>query len=801
MKNILFSLILAIFFPLGMMSQSVTVGFTGKDAANHYVQLDRVIISNVTKGWQETIYWPDLSIILNGENGINEYVNNEGFALLQNNPNPFNGTTDVNMVVFDTGEVTLVITDLNGRVIEIQKFASLSAGHHLIRITLFTAGTYIVTAHQNGKTTSIKMVNNGAGNENRIDYVGIIKIEQGVTFQRKSQTIYPFDFGDLMDYVGYATINEAECESMHISQVQEISQSIIFQFAETQTLQDGFPCPYTPTVTDIDGNVYNTVQIGLQCWMKENLRTTRYTDSTEIPLGGTFSGPLRYVPANNPNNIQSYGYLYNWLAVMQGAEPSSSNPSAVQGVCPLGWHVPSCAEWRQLNSYVSGQSQYWCGWESENIAKALASTEGWAASSRSCSVGNQQSANNATGFSALPAGLFFYTSNYYGYTVYEELSYSTTFWSSDEYINNERYCCTLSYEGSGGVSFHNESMAQGYSVRCVRDDGNSIPSIPTVTTEIASNITETSAISGGNVTSDGGAPITSRGVCWSTSHYPTIHNSINTSDGTSTGGFNSNLTNLTIGTTYYMRAYATNSVGTAYGNEVIFTTLPVIPQEGQPCPGIPTITDIDGNIYNTIQIGQQCWMKENLRTTRYADNRIIPVGINTPSETDPFRYPPANNEGNVSTLGYLYNWAAVMYGAPSSTSNPSGVQGICPTGWHVPSDVEWIQLTEYVSSQSEYQCGYVSTNIAKSVASREGWPTCNSSCTVGHAPNANNATGFTAYPAGRCCLGWPHYFQNDAFFWSATAGYVINIRYDYGGVNTGYYYDKSNGYSVRCVKD
>src|SRR5450759_260941 len=93
----------------------------------------------------------------------------------------------------------------------------------------------------------------------------------------------------------------------------------------------------------------------------------------------------------------------------------------------------------------------------------------------------------------------------------------------------------------------------------------------TLTTTAASAITATTATSGGNITSDGGAAITARGVCWNTSTGPTIANS-KTNDGTGTGSFASSVTGLTAGTIYYIRAYATNSAGTAYGNEITITT-------------------------------------------------------------------------------------------------------------------------------------------------------------------------------------------------------------------------------------
>jgi hypothetical protein len=103
-----------------------------------------------------------------------------------------------------------------------------------------------------------------------------------------------------------------------------------------------------------------------------------------------------------------------------------------------------------------------------------------------------------------------------------------------------------------------------------------LPNLPTLTTSPVTNITQNSATGGGNVTNDGGATVTVRGICWSTSHNPTTNNS-HQSSGAGTGNFTVNMTNLTANTTYYVRAFATNSGGTAYGDEVMFVTLPNLP--------------------------------------------------------------------------------------------------------------------------------------------------------------------------------------------------------------------------------
>ena len=318
--------------------------------------------------------------------------------------------------------------------------------------------------------------------------------------------------------------------------------------------------------------------------------------------------------------------------------------------------------------------------------------------------------------------------------------------------------------------------------------------LPTVTTSAVSNIDSPSVTCGGNVTADGYSTVTARGVCWSTSHSPTISNS-KTTDGTGTGSFTSTLASITAGTTYYIRAYATNGAGTAYGAEVSFTAQ---------CPAF--VSDIEGHSYNVVKIGSQCWMMSNLRAKKYADGTSISEGSQASTTTAYFYYPD-DNYANQSR-GLLYNWKAVMRNSSSSTSNPSGVQGICPTGWHVPSNAEWSQLTNYVSSQSNYLCSNNNTSIAKALASSMGWNSSTSTCVIGNTSSSNNATGFGAYPAGiySSSYGGCLYFGQRAVFWSSTQATNASnalcrtLTYDtYDVGNSGI--NKAFGHSVRCIRD
>jgi uncharacterized protein (TIGR02145 family) len=207
-----------------------------------------------------------------------------------------------------------------------------------------------------------------------------------------------------------------------------------------------------------------------------------------------------------------------------------------------------------------------------------------------------------------------------------------------------------------------------------------------------------------------------------------------------------------------------------------------------------TVTDADGNVYHTINIGTQTWMAENLK--------YLPsvVGPGTGSETTPYYYVYGYNGTNIAeakatanyaTYGVLYNWPAAMAGSASSTANPSGVQGVCPTGWHLPSDDEWTTLIAYLEG----------ANIAGGKLKETGtthWSTPNT--------GATNEIGFTALPSGVCYAnGSFDYVGFYGFWWSSTeytTAYAWYRNVAYGNANLYRVYDsKRNGISVRCVKN
>jgi uncharacterized protein (TIGR02145 family) len=308
--------------------------------------------------------------------------------------------------------------------------------------------------------------------------------------------------------------------------------------------------------------------------------------------------------------------------------------------------------------------------------------------------------------------------------------------------------------------------------------------IPTVITTPVAEITDNSAISGGEVTDEGSSPVTVRGVVWSALPNPTTtqHDGI-TADGEGEGGYVSELTGLTSGTTYYLRSYATNHVGTAYGEELSFTTL-------WEC-SYPFIDSRDGQSYQTVQIGDQCWMAENLNI----GTRINGSSNQTNNGTIE-KYCYNNFEAQCDIYGGLYQWNEMM-----GYSTTPGVQGICPEGWHLPTDAEWCALEQEVDPT-------ISCSSTGWHGVDGGGKLKETGTTHWNSPNtgATNSSGFTALPGGYRSTGGSFYYAgNYGYWWSsseldASDAWSRSLYYDRAQVSR-YYYGKSRGFSVRCLKD
>lgn len=577
--TLLFLMILTCFIGFAQQTEQFVRTFTGLNDSCRYVQLDSVVInkiSNDTLPFRAVLVWPDTTLeftvaaidtttAADTAVGIGSFLN-VGFQLEQNAPNPFNGTTTAILNLSEAGRVSLEVFDMFGRTVAGTTFDGvLAGGQHQFRIHLNNAGAYVLAARQKGRVSSVKMINRGEGGSNRIEFIASTVNAPCLQFKTEVRGITPdtLNFGDQLEYVGYATVHFAEfggagedvliesrpiidtLDSLQLVRFDTLLFNCVEQLPQVQTAVVGnitlhsavcggtvtgdgaatvterglcwskHPNPtiddtlttvsidgaglgeyvsYLPdleedstyyvrayainyigtaygeeiffktwkmcdTVTDVDSNVYLAVQIGNQCWMKENLRTTRYTDSTEILMGSGTSAikAYRYLPGNAEENVQAYGYLYNWKAVM-GNDTASEN---VQGICPTGWHVPSEADWAVLKEYVGSHQELCFGSNPENIAKALASDTEWNSSTTNFSIGKEMNLNNASGFTALPAGKCNGSSNLFGQYA--------AFWSATEASASKAYMQSLffSLPTMDGNSYN---KYYALSVRCVRNN-------------------------------------------------------------------------------------------------------------------------------------------------------------------------------------------------------------------------------------------------------------------------------------------------------------------------------------------
>ena len=309
--------------------------------------------------------------------------------------------------------------------------------------------------------------------------------------------------------------------------------------------------------------------------------------------------------------------------------------------------------------------------------------------------------------------------------------------------------------------------------------------LPVLTTTAVSVIVSTYAISGGNISSIGGSNIKSYGVVWSTNINPTFNSSDKAFELTyglvfSNLVFSSELKGLSSNTKYYIRAFAENSDGISYGNELSFNT-----------SNLSKVNDIDGNKYQLVTICNQTWTRNNLNVSKYRNGDVIP------QVTDQVEW-AALTTGAWCYYGYgtpvgtvygkLYNWYAVNY-----------PRGLAPAGYHIPTDTEWTTLTTCLGGESN-----AGTEMKE--YGNAHWQ-CNVSCLAGN----NNSSDFTAfgggYRSGISSYDARHF--GDVFvgahFWSSSVNgqsdpwvRIIKAESDIVAKQNS---TKKTGNSVRCIKD
>lgn len=411
----------------GLRAQVISITFEATLNSAPFA-LDSIRVMNLTAGGDTMIYFPDNVLVL-GSTGIGEALYTDG--TMNALPNPFSSSTEV-AVESRGGAARIAIHDVAGREL-VSLAANLSVGVHRFRVSCARPGVHVLSVVQGGVRHTMRlMATEGAG-------VAGLSLVAGADrgAPKSDRSLFTWAPGDELRYIGYAT-NGDIVHSGAIDEVPEVSATRTFE------LFAGLTCPESPTVTDIDGNVYRTVQIGAQCWMAENLRTTTYAYGDPIlnitnNLGwtqltnGTWAHYENNVSFENP-----YGKLYNWYAV---ADP--------RNVCPSGWHVPTDAEWTVLSDYLGGQGV--AGGKMKSVG-----TQYW--------LDPNTGATNESGFSGLPGG------NRNGIGGYFSLlGNGGTWWSASMSIGGE-YPWTRALDVGNATIIRNYNyMRSGFSVRCLRN--------------------------------------------------------------------------------------------------------------------------------------------------------------------------------------------------------------------------------------------------------------------------------------------------------------------------------------------
>jgi uncharacterized protein (TIGR02145 family) len=442
MKTATVSMVLSLCLFISAVGQKVSLELTFtaiNDVA--YVQLDSIKLLNRSQGGEFTAHWPDTTISVEITAGdtllyigysalypvgiINDNQQKEAFQLFRNYPNPIVAQSVFSIYLPEDGPVKFLVTDPLGRVFTNTSW-TLGKGLHSFRITPFYSQYFFITATWHGISRSMKVLSSSvtSGSPGIIEYIGS---REGEPLQKES-TAMPEVFkesGILDTPLGNKTYS--------------------FQFACNT------PCLGLPTV-EYEGQIYHTIQINSQCWLRENLNVgTRIPASDDMTDNNIIE---KYCYEDNPDYCLLYGGLYQWKEAMQ-----YSTQQGTEGICPPGWHIPTDEEWKVLEGTVDSETGIgetawdWLATRGYDAGKNLKSTSGWH---------NNGNGTDLFGFTALPGG----RSSFNGY--FYDLLYDSFWWTSTEESTTTEFTRELSWGSPGSTRYRGE-YRNGYSIRCIQN--------------------------------------------------------------------------------------------------------------------------------------------------------------------------------------------------------------------------------------------------------------------------------------------------------------------------------------------
>ena len=536
-----------------------------------------------------------------------------------------------------------------------------------------------------------------------------------------------------------------------------MADQVVISFAEAWQ-----PCPGVPTV-EYEGQTYNTVQIGDQCWFRENLNIGTLVNSNAPGNQQQMNNGIieKYCFNNDPSQCTIYGGLYEWGEAMQ-----YNALEGCQGICPIGWHIPSDNEWKILEGTVD--SQYPVGdpiWEMTNW-RGLDAGGNLKETGFSHWTAPNTGAINLSGFTALPAGYRDYWGGYF-----DNLGIYGTFWTSSPYSATNSWTHELNTNHADIYRNFYDNF-YGYSVRCIKgcwpeptpsSAGQDQLNVPATYTSLAGNTPTYGTGIWTIVSGTGGTIITPTSP---TSEFQGI-----------------------AGNEYTLSWTITTPCGSSLDEVVISFA-----DAWQPCPGVPTV-EYEGHTYNTVQIGEQCWFRENLDA-----GEMVNGNANQSNNGSMEKFCYDNNPGNCDTYGGLYEWREAMQYVTAE-----GAQGICPAGWHIASDEEWKIMEGTIDSQ--YPVGDPEWDNTGLRGLDAGGKLKETGSIHWDTPNtgATNESGFTCLPGGsQSGSGFFNNINAQGIFWTSSqqnTNSAVDRRLIYNDAAIFRDADsKQNGLSIRCIK-
>ena len=536
---------------------------------------------------------------------------------------------------------------------------------------------------------------------------------------------------------------------------------------------------------------------------------------------------------NGTSNISGTNYDWGVYNAIYNPKTNTIDKSDI-------WRILTQDEWNYLlNTRITSSGIRYAKAQVNGIAGLVIIPDNWSTSIYLFDSVNSPTVNyhyntiNVTDWAKMEAAgcVFLPTAGFRIGTTISGTAADGHYWSSTSYGNNSAYC--LEFGSSYLVPSGNGSRGYGRSVRLVR---YTQAVVPTILTDTVSNITDTSAVCGGHIFSAGGDSIIARGVCWDTMPNPTI-NGNHIVDSSGVGKFTSNITGLTEGTTYYVRAYATNAVGTAYGNEIMFTTL-----------GPSKSFSVSTNSFVYFSPGNLQWSATNGGSTatihtvagngtaagtwRFAPNQWDIIGADNyyisatytgwidlfgwGTSGSPYNTSSNNSYGNgyANIAGTNFDW-----GVYNSIYNPITQTTNAPGTWRTLTHSEWVYLLNTRVTPSGIRYAKAAVNgIGGIVIVPDNWSTSiytlvsPNLSNVAYTINNINATDWANMEAAGCVfLPAAGYrsgtsvsnVNSSGCYWSATAIGIDSACYfgfSSSNLNPSYHSNRYSGRSVRLVR-